>query len=101
MPLLDTLKDFRNKIYSCFTARSDANMNILDALASYGHQCKSIVELSEAPFFERQYTSYRWKNGGLDQEELSRTTPPLSSSPSSPDVATLMNSVDSTVLAQN
>lgn len=57
MPLLESLKAFRYKIYSCFTSRADANMNILDALSSYGNQCKSVTELSEAPCFERQYSS--------------------------------------------
>lgn len=48
---------FRQQLYSHFTKRSDAIMNLLDALSSYGHQCKSIVELSLAPCFERQYSS--------------------------------------------
>lgn len=57
MSNLDKLTIFRNNIYSNFPARQDANMNILDAVSSYGHRCKSIVELSEANCFERQYTS--------------------------------------------
>jgi hypothetical protein len=55
--ILNKLRKFRDHIYNHFGARSDANMNTLDALSSYGHQCKSVVELSEAPCFERQYTS--------------------------------------------
>ncbi len=57
MSLLEPLQAFRCKIYDCFTSRADANMNILDALSSYGQHCKSVVELSEAPCFERQYSS--------------------------------------------
>ena len=57
MSNLDQLKAFRKNIYSNFPARRDANMNILDALSSYGHRCKSVVELSEANCFERQYSS--------------------------------------------
>lgn len=57
MPILDQLKSLRQFIYSNFPARRDANMNILDAISSYGHRCKSVVELSEANCFERQYTS--------------------------------------------
>ena len=57
MALLEELKIFRDKIYTTFGARSDANMNTLDALSSYGHQCRRVVELSEAPCFLRQYSS--------------------------------------------
>ena len=57
MAILEKLKCLREKIYNTFSARSDANMNTLDALSSYGHQCKRVVQLSEAPYFERQYTS--------------------------------------------
>ena len=32
-------------------------MNLMDALCSTGHQCKSVVQLSTAPQFERQYSS--------------------------------------------
>jgi hypothetical protein len=57
--MLDTekLKSLRNSIYNNFPARRDANMNLLDALSSYGHRCKAVVELSESPYFERQYSS--------------------------------------------
>ena len=57
MSKLEKLKSLRQSIYFAFPARRDANMNILDALSSYGHCCKSVVELSEANYFERQYTS--------------------------------------------
>lgn len=54
---LDTLKKFRQQVYFNFPIRCDANMNLLDAISSDGHRCKSVVELSETPSFERQYSS--------------------------------------------
>lgn len=51
------LKQFREKLYSLFPKRQDAIMNLLDALTSYGHRCRSVVELSEASCFERKYSS--------------------------------------------
>lgn len=32
-------------------------MNLLDALCSFGHECKSVVQLCMSPYFERQYSS--------------------------------------------
>ena len=52
-----SLTQFRNKIYSCFKKHADSTMNLLDAISSYGHQARSIVELSEAKCFKRQYSS--------------------------------------------
>ncbi len=57
MSKLEQLKSLRQFIYSNFSARCDAIMNTLDAISSYGHCCKSVVELSEANCFDRQYTS--------------------------------------------
>ena len=53
----DALIQFRKKIYSFFSKRADSVMNVLDAISSSGHQARSIVELSEAKCFERQYSS--------------------------------------------
>lgn len=53
----DALIQFRKKIYSFFSKRADSVMNLLDAISSSGHQARSIVELSEAKCFERQYSS--------------------------------------------
>ena len=47
----------REKLYSLFPYRRDALFNLLDTLTSRGHESKSIVELSEAKVFERQYSS--------------------------------------------
>ena len=51
------LQQFRTSIYDTFPARCDANMNLLDALCSYGHRCKNPIELCESPYFEREYSS--------------------------------------------
>ena len=54
---LSILKSFREKLYNFFPKRGDATMNLLDAVSSHAHHCNSVVELSEAPCFERQYSS--------------------------------------------
>mgnify|MGYP001157989291 CR=1 FL=1 len=54
---IQKLVSFRLQLYSHFHKRKDAIMNLIDALCSYGNQCKSIVELSLASCFERQYSS--------------------------------------------
>jgi hypothetical protein len=52
------LVEFRNKMYNVsFNKRKDAVMNLLDAISSYGHRCKSVVELSNSSYFARQYSS--------------------------------------------
>ena len=52
-----SLINFRQSLYRLFPKRKDAIMNLLDALSSYGHRCKSVVQLCTAPCFERQYSS--------------------------------------------
>ena len=54
---LKKLVEFRQAVYNQFSKRRDANMNLLDALSSYGHRCQSVIELSESPYFERKYSS--------------------------------------------
>ena len=51
------LKQFRRALYALFPKRRDAIMNLLDAVSSFGHRSRSVVELSEATCFERQYSS--------------------------------------------
>ncbi|WP_423062300.1 transposase [Candidiatus Paracoxiella cheracis] len=53
----EKLKQFRTFLYNIFPARRDANMNLLDALSSHGHRCKTPIELCESPYFEREYSS--------------------------------------------
>ena len=53
----EQLQKFRQEIYDLFIKRPDAIFNLLDALSSDGHQYKSVVELSQSPRFEREYSS--------------------------------------------
>jgi hypothetical protein len=48
---------FRRGLYNLFLKRSDAIMNLLDALTSNGHRCKSIIQLSNVDCFNRKYSS--------------------------------------------
>lgn len=50
------LSQFRQELRACFNARSEATMNLLDALAS-NTAAKSVVELSLNPCFPHQYRS--------------------------------------------
>lgn len=54
---LADLKTFRKNLYLNFPKRKDAIMNLLDALTSYGHRCDSVVQLSKAECYNRQYSS--------------------------------------------
>ena len=51
------LINFRNELYPLFPKRADAIMNLLDATCSHAHQCNSVVSLSEASAFKREYSS--------------------------------------------
>ena len=51
------LQQFRRELYACLLKRRDAIFNVLDSLSSFAHQCQSVVQLSKAPCFDRQYTS--------------------------------------------
>ncbi len=53
----DRLKQFRRQLYECFHKRADAIMNLLDALTTEGRRCQSVVQLSKADAFKRQYSS--------------------------------------------
>jgi DDE superfamily endonuclease len=55
--LTTKLGQFRSELYLLFPKRRDAIMNLLDALTCNGHQCKSVVQLSNSKSFERQYSS--------------------------------------------
>ena len=54
---LTKLKTFRQAIYTCFSKRKDAIFDLLDALTSHGHQCQSVIELSQTQSYQRQYSS--------------------------------------------
>lgn len=54
---INDLISFRKNIYLQFPKRRDAIMNLLDALTSYGHCCNSVIQLSKAGCYDRQYSS--------------------------------------------
>ena len=51
------LQAFRERIHLQCPKRKGAIMDLLDALSSYGHRCNSVVQLSKAECYERQYSS--------------------------------------------
>ena len=51
------LQAFRQQLHSLFPKRKEAIFNLLDALCTRGRQANSVTELSNAPCFERQYSS--------------------------------------------
>ena len=55
-PALESLRQFRQNLYNCFTRRADASLNFLDALTQ-ATEVESPVTLSESPAFERDYPS--------------------------------------------
>lgn len=57
IPEATTLNSYREELYSHFTKRKDATMNLLDALTSDGAQCSSPIQLSNSEFFKRKYSS--------------------------------------------
>jgi hypothetical protein len=54
--ILNQLKKFREQIYASFSNRSDATMELLDALSG-NQNARSIVQLSLEPAFRREYAS--------------------------------------------
>jgi hypothetical protein len=61
--MLTQLEQFRNELYTWFPHRADALMDLLDALSS-NTTARSVVELSLAPCFCRQYGSL---HDGIEQ----------------------------------
>lgn len=57
LPQLNQLRSFRQQLFQCFRKRADTIVNLLDAISSHAHRCHSVVQLSEATAFERQYSS--------------------------------------------
>jgi len=53
----EKLQQFRQELYDLFNKRPDAIFNLLDAHSCDSHQYKSVVELSQSPCFEREYSS--------------------------------------------
>ena len=53
---LTTFKGIRQQVYGSFERGADALFNLCDALLSES-QARSVPELSQSPFFERQWSS--------------------------------------------
>ena len=53
MPTNNQLYRFRAELYKLFPTRRNTITELIDAISSYGHCCKSIVELCDAPCFTR------------------------------------------------
>ncbi|GHO61452.1 hypothetical protein KSC_003440 [Ktedonobacter sp. SOSP1-52] len=67
----NTLTDFRQQAYACFGRGADALFNLCDALLSES-EARSLIELSQAPAFERGWSSlYQGlTNGKIDEDAL-------------------------------
>jgi hypothetical protein len=57
MNTLELLQQLREALYNSLPKRRDAILELIDTIASHGHQANSIVELSEFKEFTREYTS--------------------------------------------
>jgi len=68
---LNTLKEFRHGMYTCFGNAKDALFNLVDALCSEAG-ASSFPELSFSPFFERTWASLyeALEDGQIDAERL-------------------------------
>jgi hypothetical protein len=68
---LNTLKEFRHEMYTCFGNAKDALFNLVDALSSEAG-ASSFPELSFSPFFERSWASLyeALEDGQIDAERL-------------------------------
>jgi hypothetical protein len=68
---LNTLKEFRHEMYTCFGNAKDALFNLVDALSSEA-VASSFPELSFSPFFERTWASLyeALEDGQIDAERL-------------------------------
>ena len=56
MPIINTFKNFRDKIYHFFSLRQDASFELIDALSS-NTRVQSVVALSLNPLHRRNYCS--------------------------------------------
>ena len=57
MTSLQHLQNFRQQLYELFPLRRDAIFELIDSISTHANKCKSIVQLSQAPCFTREYTS--------------------------------------------
>jgi hypothetical protein len=71
--IISKFKNFRDQIFSCFTFRADATMELVDALSG-NNDATSVVQLSLHPAFRRRYGSVRdaISNFATDQQQSRR-----------------------------
>tara|TARA_B110000091_G_scaffold212245_1_gene258571 strand:- start:128 stop:1681 length:1554 start_codon:yes stop_codon:yes gene_type:complete len=75
MTSLQHLQNFRQQLYELFPSRRDAIFELIDSISSYANNCKSIVELSQALCFTREYTSITDAiSDGLNKYDFSGVT---------------------------
>jgi len=56
MNYISVLQEFRQQVYNLMPKRSDATMDLIDALSS-NNLADSVTKLSLSPFFRRKYNS--------------------------------------------
>src|ERR1700678_359895 len=77
------LREFRARLYACFTARADALFELTDAILCADHAVTSLVQLSREAEFTRGHGALHdaLAGGGIDEEALAQlltgTLPPL------------------------
>lgn len=75
MTSLQYLQNFRQQLYELFPLRRDAIFELIDSISTYANNCKSIVQLSQAPCFTREYTSITDAiSNGLEKYDFSGIT---------------------------
>src|SRR5260370_5259634 len=68
---INTLRRFRHDLYDCFARAKDALFNTIDALMTET-QAKSFPEVSQSPWFEREWPSLyeAFEDGRIDEKRL-------------------------------
>lgn len=84
---LEALREFRQRLYECLTARADALSDLTDAILCADHAVASLAELSLVPEFRRGHGALYdgLAAGRIDEEKLgtllARTVPQLVDGP--------------------
>jgi len=84
---LEALREFRQRLYECLTARADALFELVDAVLTADHAVASLAELSLEAAFRRGHGALygALAAGGIDEEGLgtllARTVPRLVDGP--------------------
>jgi hypothetical protein len=84
---LEALREFRQRLYECLTARADALFDLTDAILCADHAVTSLAELSLVPEFRRGHGALYdgLAEGRIDEEKLgtllARTVPQLVDGP--------------------